>query len=272
MSQRNSQQAKTAARERLRAERERQAKRDKVKRQGTVAGSIVVVLAIAAGVGYFVVQNNKPAHWEAAKSETLVAPKNTTGENHTTVTLGKASAKKTIIAFEDPRCPICASFEQTVGPTIKKDMEDGKYKIQFVGATFLDTNLQGEGSKNALSALGAALNVSKDAFLGYKEAMYSTKWHPEETSDKFKDDAYLIKIADTVPELKSDAAFQKDVKDGTFDRWAIEMSKNFDNNKFDVEGSPSFVTNGKKITGPDGKNAPGTVADWNTAVDKALKG
>ncbi|WLQ43591.1 thioredoxin domain-containing protein [Streptomyces laculatispora] len=272
MSQRNSQQAKTAARERLRAERERQAKRDKAKRQGVVAGSIVAVLAIAGGIGYFVVQNNKPSHWEAAKSETLVAPKNTTGKNHTTVTLGKDSAKETIIAFEDPRCPICASFEQAVGPTVEKDLDDGKYKIQYVGATFLDTNLQGEGSRNALSALGAALNVSKDAFLDYKEAIYSKKWHPEETSDKFKDDAYLIKIADTVPALKNNKEFQTEVKDGTFDRWAIEMSKNFDNNKYDVEGSPSFVLNGKKITGPDGKNAPGTVADWNTAVDKALKG
>ncbi|MGW1104794.1 thioredoxin domain-containing protein [Streptomyces sp. NPDC002540] len=271
MSKRNSQQAKTAARERLRIERERQAKRDKVRRQIKVAGSIVAVLAIAGGIGYFVVQGNKPSQWEAAKDKALVAPKNTTGKNNTTVTLGQDSAKKTIIAFEDPRCPICATFEQTVGPTVEKDLKDGKYKLQYVGATFLDTNLPGEGSRNALSALGAALNVSKDAFASYKEALYSAKYHPEETDDKFKDDAYLIEIADTVSELKNNKPFQKDVKDGTFDRWAIEMSKNFDDNKYGVEGSPSFVTDGKKITGPDGKNAPMTVDDWNTAVDKALK-
>ncbi|MCZ9345407.1 DsbA family protein, partial [Streptomyces sp. TRM76130] len=45
MSKRNSQQQKTAARERLRLERERQAKRDKVKRQVVVACSVVGVLA-----------------------------------------------------------------------------------------------------------------------------------------------------------------------------------------------------------------------------------
>ncbi|MBO1333434.1 thioredoxin domain-containing protein [Streptomyces sp. VRA16 Mangrove soil] len=272
MSKRNSQQAKTAARERLRVERERQAKRDKAKKNAIVASSIVGVLAIAGVASYFVVQGNKPSYWEAAKNDALVAPKNTTGKNHTTVTIGKDSADKTISAFEDPRCPVCASFEQTVGSTVQKDLDDGKYKIQYIGATFLDTNLQGEGSKNALSALGAALNVSKDAFWQYKEAMYSKKWHPEETDDKFKDDAYLLKIANTIPALKSDKTFQKDVKDGTFDKWAIEMSKNFDNNKFGVQGTPSFVYNGKKITGSDGDNAPMTVAEWNTAVDKALKG
>ncbi|GAA2287786.1 DsbA family protein [Streptomyces kunmingensis] len=272
MSKRNSQQAKSAARERLRIERERQAKKDKAKRTAVVAGSIVGVLAIAGVVSYLVVQGNKPSHWEAAKEDALVAPKNTSGKNNTTVILGEDSAKKTIIAYEDSRCPVCAAFEQAVGPTIKKDMDAGKYKIQFVGATFLDNNLQGEGSKNALSALGAALNVSKDAFWDYKEALYSTKWHPEETTDKFKDDAYLIKIANTVPELKNDKAFQKDVKDGTFDRWALEMSKQFDDNKYGVQGTPSFVLDGKKLTGSDGDNAPGSVDEWNTAVDKALKG
>ncbi|MGW6136834.1 thioredoxin domain-containing protein [Streptomyces sp. NPDC055140] len=272
MSQRNSQAAKTAARERLRVERERQAKKEKAKRQAIVAGGIVAVLAIAGGIGFGVMQMNKPTYWEAAKDDALVAPKNTTGKNNTTVTLGEDSAKKTIIAYEDSRCPVCAAFEQTVGTTVKKDLDDGKYKIQYVGATFLDKNLQGEGSKNALSALGSALNVSKDAFWDYKEALYSKKWHPEETTDKFKDDAYLIKVANTVPELKNNSAFQKDVKDGTFDKWALEMSKNFDNNKYGVEGTPSFVMDGKQLTGPDGKTAPSTVADYNTAVDKALKG
>ena len=31
---------------------------------------------------------------------------------------------------------------------MKKDFDAGKFKIQFVGASFLDGNLGGEGSKN----------------------------------------------------------------------------------------------------------------------------
>ncbi|MEV8564220.1 thioredoxin domain-containing protein [Streptomyces sp. NPDC051322] len=268
MSSRNSQANKAAARERLRAERERQAKKDKVRRQFIVAGSIVVVLAIAAGAGYGIMQANKPGQWEAAKDAKVVAPKNTSGSDGTTVTIGKASAKKTLQMYEDPRCPICASFEQAVGPTVKKDLDAGKFKIQYIGATFIDNN-GGEGSKNGLSALGAALNVSPDAFMAYKTALYSAKWHPDETTDKFKDDAYLIKVAQTVPALKGNATFQKAVKNGTYDAWAMKMSAKFD--KSGVTGTPTLKMDGKKLTQAGSDNAPMTVADFNTALDTALK-
>ncbi|MCX4727148.1 thioredoxin domain-containing protein [Streptomyces sp. NPDC090052] len=268
MSARNNQTNKAAARERLRAERERQAKKDKTRRQLFVGGSIIVVLAIAAGVGYGVMQLNKPSGWEAAKSAKVVAPKNTTGTDGTTVVVGKASAKKTLQMYEDPRCPICATFDQTVGATVQKDLDAGKFKIQYIGATFIDNN-GGEGSKNGLSALGAALNVSPTAFEHYKTAMYSAKWHPDETTDTFKDDSYLIKIAQTVPELKDNKAFQKAVTDGTYDAWAMKMSAKFD--KSGVTGTPTLKMDGKKLTTPGSDNAPMSVANFNTALDKALK-
>jgi protein-disulfide isomerase len=269
MSKRNSQAAKTAAREKLRLERERQAKRDKVKRQAIVAGSIVAVLAIAGGVGYAVVQNNKPSYWAGLKDAKVVAPANTTGTKGTTVVIGKSTAKKTLKVYEDPRCPVCAQFEQTVGSTVKKDIDDGKFKFQYVGATFIDDKDNGQGSKNALSALGAALNVSSEAFLEYKTALYSTKWHPDETTDKFKDDAYLLKVADTVAALKGNTAFQNAVKKGTYDAWAMAMSKTFDDNKEGVTGTPGFVMDGKQL---NGGTPLLTVADFDKVVDAALKG
>lgn len=278
MSKRNSQAAKSAARERLRVEREREAKRAKVKRQIVVACSVVGVLAAAGGIGYAVVQSNKPGHWEAVRDEKVVAPANTTGTNGTTVVIGEDSAKKTLKVYEDPRCPVCASFEQAVGSTVEKDVEDGKYKIQFVGGTFLDGDSlgenkigsNGEGSKNAMSALGAALNVSDEAFLQYKAALYSAKWHPEESDDKLKNDDYLIEIADTVDALKDNTKFRNAVKNGTYDAWALAMSKTFDTNKDDVTGTPSFVMDGKTLTTDQG-NPPMTVDEFNTLVDAALK-
>ncbi|MFE6332637.1 thioredoxin domain-containing protein [Streptomyces sp. NPDC057798] len=278
MSKRNSQASKSAARERLRIERERAAKRAKVKRQVVVACSVVGVLAVAGGIGYAVVQSNKPGHWEAVRDEKVVAPANTTGTDGTTVVIGKDSAKKTLKVYEDPRCPVCASFEQAVGPTVEKDVEEGKYKIQFVGGTFLDgdqlgdgkVGSNGEGSKNAMSALGAALNVGDEAFLQYKAALYSAKWHPEESDDKFKDDDYLIEIADSVDALKGNTAFRKAVRNGTYDAWALAMSKTFDTNKDDVTGTPSLVMDGKSLTTEQG-NPPMTVEEFTTLVDAALK-
>ncbi|MEU6282584.1 thioredoxin domain-containing protein [Streptomyces sp. NPDC047028] len=269
MSKRNSQASKSAARERLRQERERQAKRDKAKRQGIVAASIVVVLAAAGGIGYAVVQANKPGYWDGLKDAKVVAPAHTTGKDGTTVVIGKDSAKKTLKIYEDSRCPVCAQFEQTVGSTLHKDIDDGKYKFQYVGATFIDGHDNGEGSKNALSALGAALNVSPQAFLDYKSALYSAKWHPDEQTDKFKDDAYLIKVADTVPALKNNKQFQKAVQGGTYDAWAMAMSKTFDDNKDGVTGTPTFVMDGKQL---NNGNPLLTVADYNKVVGAALKG
>ncbi|MFH9675723.1 thioredoxin domain-containing protein [Streptomyces sp. NPDC017405] len=280
MSKRNSQSAKTAARERLRQERERQAQRAKVRRQLTVAGAVVAVLAAAGGIGYAVVQANKPSYWEGQKDAKVTAPANTTGADGTTVVIGKETAKKTLKIYEDPRCPVCASFEQAVGPTVKKDLDAGKFKIQYIGGTFLDGDTlgkgkigsRGEGSKNALSALGAALNVSPEAFLDYKSALYSAKYHPNETDDKLKSDDYLIKVADTIPALKNNAKFQNAVKNGTYDAWALAMSKSFDTNKDGVTGTPSLVMDGKKLTADSQGNAPMTVTDFNRVLSTALKG
>ncbi|GAA0490764.1 thioredoxin domain-containing protein [Streptomyces olivaceiscleroticus] len=276
MSNRNSQANKQAARERLRAERERQAKKDKVRRQLTVGGAIVVVLAIAGGIGLAVAKSGGGGDgspedtWAKAKSAKLVKPAHTTGSDGTTVTIGEKDAKNTLSLYEDPRCPGCANFEQNVGDIVEKDIADGKYKATFHLGTFLDDNLQGTGSKNAVSALGAALNKSPEAFLKYKYALYSKKYHPEETGpDKFADDAYLIEVADTVPELKGDKAFQKALKDGTYDRWALTMSDAFNKAK-DVRSTPTIKLNDKLLSA-DGQSAPSTPAVFNSLVAKNLK-
>ncbi|WP_225831250.1 thioredoxin domain-containing protein [Streptomyces sp. NK08204] len=272
MSKRNSQASKAAARERLRAERERQVRRDKVRRQVVVAASAVAVLAAAGGVGYAVVQANKPGYWEGLKDAEVVAPAHTTGADGTTVVLGKDTAKKTLKIYEDPRCPVCAQFEQVVGPTVKKDLDAGKFRIQYVGGTFIDDKDNGQGSKNAMSAMGAALNVSTEAFVEYKSALYSAKWHPEEADDKFKSDDYLIEVADTVPALKNNATFRSAVRKGTYDAWAMAMTKTFDTNKDNVTGTPTLVMDGRTLVTDSQGRPPLTVADFDRLVDAALKG
>ncbi|SPF00893.1 DsbA family protein [Streptomyces sp. MA5143a] len=262
MSKRNSQTAKSAARERLRLERERQAKRAKVRRQAIVAASVVAVLAAAGGIGYAVVQTGKPTKWEAAADATVVKPANTSGANGATVVIGDSKTDNVVHLYEDPRCPACAQFEQTVGETVDKGMQDGDYKLSFTLGTFLDDRLSGEGSKNALSALGAALNVSPEAFLDYKAALYSAKYHPEETTDKFADDSYLIKVANTVDALKNNKKFQDAVEKGTYDAWAMRMSKSFDDAK-GVQSTPTIKINDKTVGNPS------SVADWEKSLKDA---
>jgi protein-disulfide isomerase len=253
MSKRNSQEAKRVARERLRVEREKQAKRDRVRRQLFVGGAIVAVLAIAGGIGVAVTNLNdddsggsaSSKNWKSYEKKKLVKPDNTSGKNGTTVVVAGADAKKTLDVYEDLRCPACASFEQTAGAPVTKAAEDGKFKLQVHLGAIIDGNMGGNGSKNAINALGAALNVSPAAFNDYKELLYSKEHHPEESEDKFADDAYLLKVAGNVKELKGNAAFEKAVKKGTYGRWSVEMIESF--NAAGVKSTPTLRADGKDI-------------------------
>jgi len=279
MSKRNSQDAKRAAVERLRAERERQAKRDKVRRKIIVGGSIVAVLAVAGGAGVAITKLNEgdsgggaamsSKEWtDAAAKKKLVKPENSSGAKGTTVVIGEKDAEKTLEVFEDMRCPACASFEQASGEILSKGIEDGKYKASFTMATFIDGMTSGSGSKNALSALGAALDVGPQAFLDYKTALYSQENHPPEQDDKFADDKYLLKIAEEVPELKGNKDFEKAVKAGTYDKWAVAMGEKFD--KSDVKGTPSFKMDGKKLVVEGSDQTPMAPDQFQAAIEKAL--
>ncbi|MCK7622101.1 DsbA family protein [Streptomyces sp. RS10V-4] len=246
MTNRNTQANKQAARERIRAEREREKKKERLRRQLVVAVSVVGALAVAGGIGFAVMKANEPTGWEAAKEAKLVTPAHTQGKNGTEILIGDKSAKETLEVFEDVRCPACAGFEQSAGEELVKDIHEGRFKVRFTLYSFIDTLQGGEGSKNALSALGAALNVSPDAFLKYKSALYSAKYHPDEREDLYAKDSELLKAAADVPELKANAAFEKAVRSGTYDRWAMEMTALF--GRKGVRGTPTFMHGNKKLT------------------------
>jgi protein-disulfide isomerase len=265
MSKKNSWENKASARERLKAERAKQARQAKVRRQVFAGVGVIVVLGVAAGVAVAVTKANGPA-------KPAAIPAHSSGTNGTTVVYGKASAKHTLHLYEDPRCPICAAFEQTNGATVVKDADAGKYKIQYTFGTFIDNNDGGTGSMHALSAMGAALNISPQAFIQFHTALYTKANHPDETQDKFTDNSYLFKISNQVPALKNNAAFQKDVKDGKYNSWAKTMSDSF--NSSGVTATPSAKLDGKAfdVAGNSFPNSGGIIspAQYAAAITKAF--
>jgi protein-disulfide isomerase len=264
MSSRNSYAAKQSARERLRVEREKQAKKAKTKRQLLVGAAVVAVLAIAAGISVFVMRSNQPTVWQAAANKPLIKPAHTSGTNGTTIIYGNPSNKNTLAVYEDMRCPICAQFEQTSGSTVLKLADSGKYKITYTMGTFLDGNLGGTGSKNALSALGAALNVSTNAFIQYHTLLYSKAVHPVETTDSFASNAFLINEAQKIPALKNNKKFQDAVNNGTYDKWALTMSNQF--NADGITGTPTVKLNGTAINNVQAMTAAQFTAAVNTQL------
>ncbi|NGO70617.1 thioredoxin domain-containing protein [Streptomyces boncukensis] len=230
MSKRNSQEAKRQARERLRVERERQAKKDRIRRQLIVGGSVVAVLALVTGIGVAVANMGDDKE---------------TSDKDLAVTTGGAKAKKTIDVYEDLRCPACAQFEQSIGHTLQEGADDGKYKLRIHLGTIIDDNMGGKGSRNAASALGAAKAVSTKAFTEYKEKLFSKEFHPQEQDDKFADNKYLLKVSDEVPALKDNKKFEKAVNSDKYGGWAKEMIASF--NGAGVKGTPTVRVDGEDI-------------------------
>lgn len=262
MSQRNSKTAKAAARERLRLQREKDAKRAKIRRQAFVGGGVVLVLAIAGGVAFAVNEMNKPSHWEHAADAKLVAPPSTTGKDHAVVVIGDPKNKNVLTEYEDLRCPICAGYEQAAGAAVLQGAKDGKYRIEYHFATFIDDMQGGQGSKKALSALGAALNVSVDAFEQFHTALYTKANHPDEKEDVYGSDANLFKIADQVPALKGNAKFRNAVTKGTYDKWATVVTDAYNKDQYSTKGTPYVLVNGTpvSVTGQTSEAVTGLIA------------
>ncbi|SFC73930.1 thioredoxin domain-containing protein [Streptomyces aidingensis] len=270
MSKRNSQEAKRAARERLRAEREKQAKREKVRRQLVVGGAIVGVLAVAGVVGVAVAAmggGGDSTDWEAAAEAagkaqengdaTYAIPANAEGEDGLRVVLGEDTAADSVILFEEPRCPHCAEFDHAVGEAFQEAITNGDIQAEYVFGAFFDDNPGGgTGSKNAISALGAALNVSDEAFLGYLKALYSEDFHTSTNSaTDFESDERLVEIGKGVDALSDPADFKKfedAVNSSTYAEWAVLMAGKFGelSPQYEVTGTPSLVVNGTKVETP----------------------
>ncbi|MGP3970588.1 thioredoxin domain-containing protein [Streptomyces sp. 6N223] len=282
MSKRNSQEAKRAARERLRAERESRVRREKIRRQAIVGGTVLAILAIVGGIGVALAGmgddgGDDATDWTAVRDQVDAAgadgtnadafptkpPANTSGEDGLTIRVGDEDADHTLTLFEDPRCPACASFEQTMGENVRQGIEDGTYQVEYVFGTFIDSNVPGTGSKNALNALGAALDVSTEAFLDYHDALYSLENHPSESDDAFGDDERLIEIAQEVPELRDNQKFEDDVMNSTFAYWALRMSDTFDNDP-EVTATPALKWDGEVVDTPQSAKAFDAMVEENT--------
>ncbi|MFD3452368.1 thioredoxin domain-containing protein [Streptomyces sp. NPDC058691] len=120
----------------------------------------------------------------------------------TTITVGDPAAPKTVHVYEDPRCPICQAFEKAAGPQLAALAADGRIRLQYTLASFLDDKLGGEGSKRAANALRASVEAGDGAFATYHETLYAHQ--PAETEDGFTD-AYLLKLASDVDGLRGTA-------------------------------------------------------------------
>src|SRR4051794_8777091 len=108
MSQSNREGKKTA-RERVAAERLRQQKAARRRKQYTISGVVVAVIAIAGGVGVAVSIKDKPK--VIASPVGAVADPITKSTDLLGIQVGSLNAPVKMTVFEDFRCPVCKEAE-----------------------------------------------------------------------------------------------------------------------------------------------------------------
>ncbi|MEU7584620.1 thioredoxin domain-containing protein [Streptomyces sp. NPDC041068] len=160
------------------------------------------------------------------------------------ITVGDPKAKHTVKVYEDPRCPFCKKFEEGGAQALVKPVADGKVKVEYTLASFLDKNLGGSGSVNAVNALRAAAEAGK--FPQFHASVFANQ--PEHETDDAYTPAFLLKIADKVDGLRG-GAFDKAVTNGTYKKWVGEAMTSFTDDG--IQGTPSVFIDGKK---PDGNS------------------
>lgn len=277
MSKRNSQEAKRNARERLRTERERQAKKEKIRRQLIVVASVAGVVAVAGGIGIALsnmgsggdgtdwdeVASQLAESEEAGDDTSYRVPEHSSGEDGLTIRVGDENAENAFTFYEEPRCGHCAEFEREIGDTVREGIANGEYTVDFMFGTFFDDQMNGgTASRNAVSALGAALDVSPEAFLGYAEQLYSEEFHSAQ--DDFESDELLIEIGQSVEELNGNKSFEDAINDSTFAGWALKVSEKFASTE-EVEGTPTIMLNGETLP------TPGTSDEFLNLYESAKK-
>ncbi|MCX4666147.1 DsbA family protein [Streptomyces sp. NBC_01381] len=155
------------------------------------------------------------------------------------ITVGDPQAGHTVKLYEDARCPICKKFEETGAQALVKPLAEGKVKVQYTLASFLDKNLGGHGSVNAANALRASVDAGK--FPQFHAAVFANQ--PEsETEDAYTPE-FLLKIAGKVDGLRG-PAFDKAVKNVTYKKWVGEAMQSFTDDG--MQGTPSVFIDGEK--------------------------
>ncbi|MEU9791030.1 thioredoxin domain-containing protein [Streptomyces sparsogenes] len=243
MSEKN-RQGKRSARERLREQREKERLRARRRRTMGVAGAVVAVLGVAAGVGMVASKSGEDSGKSGSRA---VAPRGAAG---TVITSGKASAKKTLTVYEDFRCPGCKQFEDVFRTTVHRLQDKGRMKVRYHLVTIIDGNMGGTGSLHAANAAACAQDAGK--FRAYHDVLYRNQ--PPETEDAYANKSKLIKLAGKVPGLDT-RTFRRCVEDGRHDGWVRKSNAAFTRSGY--SSTPTILLDGKAIYGdPDKPLSP----------------
>lgn len=175
--------------------------------------------------------------------------------------LGSASAKVTLVVFEDFQCPHCLNWTLTIEPTIVKDyVATGKVRLEFRNFPIL-------GEESGAAALGAQCAADQNKFWPYQKKLFLVEYDAgqlknEKTQAGRFSAENLVKYAGDVG--LDAAAFTTCL--GAPDTGTKVAAHLRNARDLGLRGTPSFLIGDQPVANP-----PGDAAGWKSFLDDALK-
>jgi protein-disulfide isomerase len=183
----------------------------------------LVVAAVAVGVAIQAArsQSNKP---QTAPAHALVQG----GE-----ALGRASAPVLVEEYGDFQCPICAAFEKTTGPTVRKLVAQGRIRFVYHPLAFI-------GPESLSAANAAECAGDQGRFWPFHDLLFARQ-APENSG--FLSTQRLLDLGRQAG--VSDQRFQQCVRDGTYNGWL--QQSNDQASRRGVTGTPTIFIDGREV-------------------------
>ncbi|MFF9016440.1 DsbA family protein [Streptomyces sp. NPDC014870] len=147
------------------------------------------------------------------------------------IVVGDARAPHTATVFVDPRCSYCAKFGEGGAVPLTQAAADGKVRIEYVVASFLDARTGGTDSARAANAMRAAAEAGK--FAEFQAALFAGGGAEDP-----------LKVADRVEGLRG-AEFDRAVREDAYHDWVVSAEKAFEDSG--VGGTPTVFVDGQQV-------------------------
>lgn len=174
--------------------------------------------------------------------------------------LGEKSAPVKIVEFGDYKCPYCKNFNDSLLPSIEKDLIDtGKASLYFMNYSFINV----DSTRSAKFAEAVFKELGNETFWKFHELLY--KKQPEDSKAEQMDVYTESFLKDTLSDIVSEAEVNKVVNafknDEAKEAWEKDMSAA---SRLGITSTPAIYINGVKFEG-------NTYNDFKDIVNKAVK-
>jgi len=179
------------------------------------------VVAVVAGIAFQSARSNRQV--------SVAVPAHDLGPNGGEL-LGRASAPVLVEEYGDFRCPVCGQWERTVGPTVRRLVDQGRIRFEYHPIAFI-------GPESVAAANAAA---DEGRFWAYHDLLFADQ-APENSGALTTD--RLLELGRQVG--LTSQRFQQRVRDGTYDNWVRQATDQA--SQRGVTATPTVLVNGRQV-------------------------